>query len=48
MLGDLTFESDLKITLINIEKGVFGGHKEFEIGEFAVPLHSIKIKQQKP
>jgi hypothetical protein len=44
MLGDLTFESDIKITVLNIDKGVFGGVKEFEIGEFALPFHSIKLR----
>lgn len=47
-LGDLTFESDLRLVLMNQKKGVFGGLSNMRIAELAVPLHSLLKRNMKP
>jgi hypothetical protein len=45
---ELTFESDMRVTLQNKKSKLFGGFSNQIIGEFAVPLNSITNRCDKP
>jgi hypothetical protein len=46
--SELMFESDMKVSLYNREKGIFGSENLRHIGDFAVPLMSLLRRSEKP